>query len=63
MISFLEDVNDIVTIDETLYVKIDVSGAHFRYVNYIVNIAVKSEVNSRVNFEVNSGVNSEVNYG
>ena len=55
--------NDTVTIDATLYVNIDVSEGHFKYVNYIVNIAVKSEVNPGSNSEVDSGVNSEVNSG
>ena len=63
MISFFEDVNDTVNIDATLYVNIDVSEVHFKYVNYIVKIAVRSEVNSGVNSEVDSGVNSEVNSG
>ena len=63
MVPNLEDVNDIVTIDATLYVNIDVSEAHFKYVSYIVNIDVKSDVNSGVSSEVDSGVNSEVNSG
>ena len=58
-----EHVNDTVNIDAPLYVNIDVRGAHCKYVNYIMHIAVKSEVNSGRNSEVDSGVNSEVNSG